>query len=109
MATPREDPRHVGRYTIPDAARMTGLASARVRRWLGNAAARPAVIRHASTDRDLVSFLDLVELDIVHSLVREGYDFRRLREAIHDGAQRLGTDHPLAQKRFLADGRDLFL
>lgn len=103
------DPRHTGRYTIAQAARLARLHPSRVRRWLGVSGEPATVIRHAETPVGLVSFLDLIELEIVRALLHEGFEIRKLREAVRDAAARLKVDHPLAQKRFLVGDTRLFL
>lgn len=103
------DPLPTPRYSIAQAARMAGLHPARVRRWLGVGGSPPTVVRQPGASRAHVSFLDLVELDMVRSLVFDGFELRRLRAAVQDAATRLGIDHPLARRQFLCDGQRLFL
>ena len=89
-------------YLPTEAARLVGLSASTVRRWL---APGGPVVRDAT---HYASFLDLIELYMVAGL-RKHVPLRRLKEAVHDAAQRLGIDHPLARQTYLRDGGHLFL
>lgn len=103
-----------GRYRPSDAARLANLPVGTVRRWLAVSASHPperaVVQRSPATPRGLVSFLDLVELAMVPELKKaSGLSTRRIREHLQEAARLLGASHPLARKRFLADGSHLFV
>lgn len=91
------------RYRPTDAARMVGLQPSTARRWLQRAGADPAG-GHA------VSFLSLVELVMVKEIRRQtGLSMQRVRRHIEEAERILKTTHPLARRRFLVDGKHLFV
>src|SRR5437870_1367856 len=87
MAAP--DFRFIGKgvYGVPDAARISAVPAARIRRWLigyqrpGDRRMRPAVMerQHELVDGRLaLSFFDLVEVRIVDAFLRHGMRWRTL-------------------------------
>ncbi len=105
-----DDPRYVPVYTPAFAAKLVDLHHQQVRSWLGTmpSADRPVVARGKDARKPLVTFLDVVELVMLHRLVEHyGFKVRDLREAIHEASEELGIDHPLARRQLYADGHTL--
>lgn len=69
----------------------------------------PAVVRPEGQDGPQVSFLDLVELQLVRTLVEEkGVSLPRLQRSVQDLTRRKGLHHPLARERLYVTGGRLF-
>ena len=109
-----------GIYTVPDAARLTGVSPWRIRRWLKGYEFKvkqgrhrsPAVwnsqiepIEHASA----LGFLDLLEVRCVDGFISAGVNWKTLRQ-VHDQAHKLvGHTHPFCTNRFATDGQTIFM
>ena len=114
----RDQYRFIGKgvYGVPEAARITDVPAARIRRWLmgyqrTGIARRPPVLRRAYDlvdDRLALSFLDLVEVRIVNAFLRHGMRWRTLWEAHQKARSMVGHDHPFATGTFRTDGRKVF-
>jgi len=109
-----------GIYTVPDAARLTGVSSWRIRRWLKGYKFKVKHGRHRSApvwqgqlepiDQSIaLGFLDLVELRCVDAFLQAGVDWKTLRRA-HDHAQAaLKISHPFCASQFKISGREIIL
>lgn len=112
----REDEAHVrylgmGVYEIPEAARLTGLSSARLRRWFGGHRSGPLwqLDFPRVGGRIGLSFLDLVQAYVAAELLGHGLPVRALRPLLEKAKTVLETEHPFASARFRTDGRRLYL
>lgn len=100
-------------YSIAEAARLVGVQTRTVRRWLyGDEHAdhqmRPVLGPRPDSEGSLaLSFLDLAELFVVAHF-RRGSGRRmplwRLRDAHDFARRRLGVDHPFASNQLLIEG-----
>jgi uncharacterized protein (DUF433 family) len=108
----------VGAYTIPEAARLLGMTSTRLRRWLygyeydGGEGVQPALWRpqyDIENDGQLIGFRDLIEARIVDALRRAGFGLPTIRSCIINARDLLGDEHPFSTTAFKTDGRKLFL
>lgn len=104
-------------YPAAEAGRLVGLAPERVRRWLrgydytyaSKRRHQPAVLRRKRSEhRTHASFLDLVDLLFVKRFVDYGLSLQRVRRALDEACDILGTDH-FARRSFFTDGRDIYL
>jgi uncharacterized protein (DUF433 family) len=113
-------PFYTGIYTVPEASRLTRVASPRIRRWLKG-------YKFFSGDREHVSppvwrgqlqpvdgalalgFLDLMEIRVVDAFLRAGVSWKTLREAERRGSERFRSTHPFCTQRFETDGRSIFV
>lgn len=117
-------PASLGIYSVPDAARLTGVNSRQIRGWLqgyaqrkGKREASPVLRRqHALRDGELaLGFLDLLEVAflgrIVQAAERQGHapSWRAIRAAAETARRVLGSEHPFAVRRIHTDGRGIFL
>lgn len=110
----------VGLYTLPEAAHLTGVPSASIRRWtLGyhfvHGGARrwsPALVRpklHLIEGTPAVTFLDLQELRFLHAFRTHGMSWHWLR-IYHDKAtERVGHDRPFSTGKFKSFGRSILM
>lgn len=101
-----------GLYSVPFAARLTGVGSDKIRRWLFGSARTKALLIPAFEEDEgdrVLSFLDLIEIMLVGAFRDAGVSFQHLRRVADKSARELHTDHPFAHKRFLTDGRKIFV
>jgi uncharacterized protein (DUF433 family) len=111
-----------GLYSLQRAARLVGADLRRVRRWLlgssrksnGTVLITPALWPLQYSDDEepenqlLLGFKDLMELRIVARLVSEGVSLQAVRATIEVAREHLGP-YPLQSKRFLTDGKRIFM
>lgn len=109
----------VGIYTIPEAARITGVSSPRIRRWLRGYQFRSGDALHQSPpvwkpdipeiDGALaVSFRDLMEVRFVDYFVSKGVSWKTLRDAAGYAAEIICSSHPFSTFKFKTDGKRIF-
>lgn len=111
---------NAGIYSIPEAARLTRVSAARIRRWLkGYDFNTKKERRHSDpvwsgqldpVDGTIaVGFRDLIEIRFVAAFIKAGVSWKTMRAA-HAAAQKeLRTSHPFCTSRFATDGRAIFL
>lgn len=111
---------HAGIYSIPEAARFTGLEASRVRRWLSGYSFTSAGQRRSSPPvwagqlmpvkgRRAVSFRDLIEMRFVDAFLRAGVSWKTIRDVQDLARREFNLDHPFSTNRFRADGRSLVM
>jgi uncharacterized protein (DUF433 family) len=109
----------VGLYTVAEASRLTGVAPARLRRWLrgytyraGNRVATPGPVwRRQVPDIDGtvgLGFLDLIEARFVDAFCRASVPWPVIRRCAEQARALIGSDHPFSSRRFRTDGRSIF-
>ncbi|MBI3099729.1 MAG: hypothetical protein HYY93_16080 [Planctomycetes bacterium] len=110
----------IGIYTIPEAARLTGVSLGRVRRWIAGyhydygkgRVDRPPVWRAdiGTTDGGVcLSFLDLLEVFVVDQLRSRRVAWTTIHDVGKKAAEELRTNHPFCTQRFVTLGRTLLL
>jgi uncharacterized protein (DUF433 family) len=111
-----------GMYPLSRAARLAGAEVRTVRRWLkgyawkdgdGRKVSGPLwTLQHAGDeefgDEQVLGFRDLLELRTVARFVRQGVSLQVIRATIAVARETLG-DYPLHARRFVTDGRKIFL
>jgi uncharacterized protein (DUF433 family) len=109
----------IGIYAVPEAARLTGIPSARIRRWIrgyrfkartGYRSSPPVVkgeLEHVGGQTAL-TFLDLLEIRVVDEFLDRGVSWRTLRLAHQNARQLLKKSHPFCSRQFKTDGREIF-
>ena len=103
-------------YSVAEAGRLAGLAPGRVRRWLrgyeyaygDTVRARPPVLRGPAVGSPYASFLDLVGLLLVKRFLDHGVSLQRVRRALDEARELLGTDY-FARQTFFTAGKSIFL
>jgi len=110
----------LGIYTVPEASRLTGVASARIKRWVTGYDFKTAKgERHYSSPvwkADLepigeaiaLSFKDLVEIRFIDSFLSFGVSWKELRSASVEATKLLANSHPFSTHKFKTDGRKIF-
>ena len=101
-------------YAVAEAGRLAGLTAGRVRRWLrgyeysygDSVRGQPPVLRGRGTESSYASFLDLVDLLFVKRFLDHGVSLQKLRRALDEARQILGTKH-FARQTFFTDGRSV--
>lgn len=109
-------PLEVGRYTLPEAARIIGVSPSTLRGWVtlrqatadGSARARRPALARAFVQRPfLLSFPDLVELLVVKALRAEGVPLLTIREIAERAARAFHAAQPFTLQRFSTDEHGL--
>ena len=109
----------VGIYTVPEAARLTGVSSQRIRRWLtgysyqrGDQVRRSeAVWRHQLPviDESLaLGFRDLMEVRFIDAFRGQGVSWKTIRLAASRAIELFDNDYPFSTRRFVTDGKTIF-
>lgn len=111
-----------GIYPLPQAARLVGERARNVRRWLkgyswkykdGRSASGPlwnTLFEHEELPGgSAIGFRDLLELRMVAQFVKHGVHLKVIRATIDAARTHFGSDYPLSNRRFLTDGRRIFL
>src|SRR5437660_1399451 len=109
----------IGLYTIPEAARLLGLRTGKLRRWADEYSFRsrgrdgfsgplferdqPELVKHK-----ILTFAALIELQMIRLFREEGVSMPTIRAAANRGAELYRTNHPFAAKRFHTDGKRIF-
>jgi uncharacterized protein (DUF433 family) len=109
----------IGVYTLPEAARLIGANTLRVRRWLegyrfprkyGPGESPPIFQPQLPVigGHHAIGFLDLVELLFIKAFRDLEVPLPVIRKAAKKAARLWDTDHPFCLKQFLTDGRTIF-
>jgi uncharacterized protein (DUF433 family) len=108
----------IGIYTIPEAARITGIHAARIRRWVkgysyisrGTPYSSLPVFELQLPSIDGVvamGFLDLIEVRFINGFRDAGVSWPVIRKAYVKAVDLVGTDHPFCTRKFKTDGRTI--
>lgn len=108
-----------GIYSLAEAAKLTCVSSRRIRRWIcgyrfktesGTSHSAPVFQAElpAIEGELAVSFLDLIEIRIVNSLLERKVNWKTIRRAECQARKMFGVSHPFATERFKTDGRSIF-
>lgn len=106
-----------GVYSLRQAARLVGADSAAVRRWLLGYERRgrsyeplwDPELKNEYVGEPVIGFRDLLELRLVAAFERHGVSMKVIRATAEAARQEFGTAYPLTAKRFLTDGKTIFL
>ena len=110
---------NTGIYTVPDAARLTGVSTSRIRRWLRGYKAERRVgkierpqLWHGQlepiADRLALGFLDLIEVRFVDAFLKAGVSWKTLRSARTRAQEIYKLEHPFCTLKFVTDGCCIF-
>lgn len=101
-----------GVYTVPQAARLVGAPSNKVRRWVFGLGGREPIIMADYPMLDgsrSLSFHDLIEARFIRAFRNAGVSFQHLRQVAMKAREEFGVGHPFASARFVTDGRRIIL
>ncbi len=113
------DPRELPAYSVPEAAQYLQIPLSTLRSWVvgrnypvrgGAQRFRPLLKAPAGSDTPLLSFFNLVEAHVLDS-IRHVFrvDLAAVRRALTFVERRFPSPHPLADRTFETDGKDLFI
>ncbi|HBL31818.1 MAG TPA: hypothetical protein DD490_33770 [Acidobacteria bacterium] len=107
----------VGIYSVPEAARLTGVSAGSIRRWLWGYRHRSGdgapvhsaplwdpqipVIDHTKS----LGFRDLIELQFVDHFKKSGLSLRAIRSIIGAATELVEASYPLSTVKFKTDGK----
>lgn len=109
-----------GIYAVPEAARLAGVSSQRIRRWMQGYRFTSGGTEHRSPPlwaadfapvdgSPSLSFRDLVEVRFIDAFLRHGVKWKALRIAAELAAEIIESSHPFSTKRFKTDGHTIFV
>lgn len=108
----------LGIYTFGEAARLTDIQPAKLRRWLrgysykhgeSNRASEPLWLPEiAESGLEGISFHDLLEVRFVDAFVRAGVSLPIIRRVAQTAKEVYGSAYPFTQRRFRTDGKTIF-
>jgi uncharacterized protein (DUF433 family) len=107
----------VAAYPAAEAGRLVGLSPTRVRRWLrgydyryaaGIQHQQPVIRQRGTYGTTYASFLDLIDLLFVKRFLDYGISLQKVRKALNEATELLGTDH-FARRSFFTDGSNIYL
>jgi uncharacterized protein (DUF433 family) len=110
----------IGVYSVPEAARLIGMPSQTLRRWVSgydhleaghNLDRKPLwSAQYAKSDDDqYLGFRDLVEARIVKALRLNDIPMQTVRKCLKRARTIIGDQHPFSTRHFKSDGKTLFL
>lgn len=110
----------IGAYTPAEAARLTGLPSTALRRWLFGYSYNhhgPRTTQEplwnpqygSNQDDPLLGFRDLIEARMVGNLRQIGIGMPTIRTCLQTAVEIAQDDHPFSSASFRTDGKRLFL
>ena len=113
-------PLNTGIYSLSEAAKLTGVSTGRIRRWLkGYDFRKGQKVRHSDAvwqgqhkpveNRIALGFLDLIEIRFVEAFLRQGVSWKTMRFAHTLAREEMGTEYPFCTNRFVTDGRKTLL
>ncbi|MBW3542416.1 MAG: DUF433 domain-containing protein [Planctomycetes bacterium] len=100
-----------GIYTFPEAARLVGLRTERIREWFRSRPSRAAVFHadYEAVDGDTaISFHDLVDVFVAGQLREHGVPLQTLRKVYATLQRAFDVRHAFCRKELLTDGREVF-
>jgi uncharacterized protein (DUF433 family) len=104
-----------GVYTIPQAARLVGLTTGRVREWFKgrNTASNRQAVFHSDYkpigDFFAISFFDLVDVYVAGQLREFGVSLKTVRGTYDRLKRELNTPHPFCRQELFTDGAEVFV
>jgi len=110
----------IGLYSFAEAAKLTGIESGRLRRWLRGYTYHPKGVEAKQIsaplwsspllgdELDALSFSDLLEVRFVDAFRRYGVSLHTIRVAALHARELFHTNYPFTNRRFQTDGRAVF-
>ncbi len=106
MSKPNQSHIGLGLYSIADAARLLGAPKSSVYRW---ANARTGLVpRHFDANEQIITFVELMELQFIKMFRDEGVSLQAIKKASRKAATTFESDYPFSVKRFDTDGKTIF-
>jgi uncharacterized protein (DUF433 family) len=100
-------------YSMAETSRLTGIKKWSVSRWLRGykyygGKLDPVIRREISPESTYASFLDLIDLLFVRKFIESGFSLQRIRKALDEARDYLGTRH-FARNKFFTNSREIVL
>jgi hypothetical protein len=107
-----------GVYSLPEAARLTGIPPQRIRRWIegytfvsSGRRRRSAPVVHSdigrATGQLALTFSDLIEVRFLEAFLQYGVSWHSVRIAATRARELLQRPHPFSSRVFKTDGKDI--
>jgi uncharacterized protein (DUF433 family) len=97
-----------GAMSFPVAARLVHTNPAKLRRWMREGLT-PASYERGDAQSDILSFLDLVSLEVVRRLREAGVSLQRIRHLEAELRNVVRARRPFATERFWTDGVEVWM
>jgi len=100
-----------GVYTVPQAARLTGISAQRIHYWHRELASQEGLWKadfKRLEDTVGLSFLDLMELRFINHFRNCGVAWPVIKSAAAAAISLFDKSHPFSNKRFKTDGKSIF-
>jgi len=108
-----------GVYSIPEAALLTGVSAASIRRWSSGYAYKKSGVERsvpakwarefeAIDGQTVLSFLDLMEARFIRAFRRYNVSWAAIRAAAEQASELFHDTHPFTRQRFQTDGKRIF-
>jgi len=100
-----------GIYTFPEAARLVGLRTRRIREWFGGPASRKPVLQadyEAVEGDSAISFHDLIDVFVAGQLREHGVPLQTVRKVYATLQAAFNVRHAFCRKELLSDGKQVF-
>ena len=100
-----------GIYSVPQAARLVGVPTQTLRRWvLGTSQGRAALPTPPPMvdDEPALEFADLISALFIQAFRDEGVSLQHIRHVALNAAREFGSDRPFSLQRFATDGRRIY-
>ena len=111
----RESITGLGAYSVSFASKLIELNPQTIRRWLfghAQSGSSYSAVAHAQLPlldgHYAVSFLDLMELRVIHQFLELGVSLQMIRKVTDKARILLRTDYPYSTRLFRTDGRTIF-
>lgn len=114
-----QDHKNFAAYEAAEAARILGISSQKIRRWLcgykytshgTQKYQQPLWHPEIQNSDDLyISFRDLIEIRFVDAFVKAGLSKNSVRLLLANARSLIDSDYPLSTTQFRTDGRTIFL
>jgi hypothetical protein len=116
--------RGTGIYSLPEASRLIGVSSRKIRRWLygysfpkrlGHPEERSfsgplwqPQLSKEEFEAEVIGFNDLLEVRFVAAFVAHGVPLIVVRRCLDNARETLGVDYPMTSGSFKTDGKTIF-
>ncbi|MGH9169010.1 MAG: MerR family transcriptional regulator [Acidimicrobiia bacterium] len=96
-------------YRAPHVCRLVGITYRQLDYWARTGLLVPSLHpAQGSGSQRLYSFLDIVQLRVIKSLLDAGMSLKKIRQAMNILRERVESDSPLADVTLLSDGQTIY-
>jgi uncharacterized protein (DUF433 family)/DNA-binding transcriptional MerR regulator len=109
-----------GIYSLPEVHKITGISLNKIIRWTNGYTYENNDRKYVNLPvykkefdfvrtKNVLSFLDLIELLFINSFEKYGFSLQNIRKAAEIASKKLNTVHPFAKKCFFTDGKTILI